>query len=522
MAVLSYSFHISNEQNAVTNKGKLAQVSKHNTRGYSNGSDLGYDAGEIEFLVGSSDIVADVQATYHREFDQVVEDYNKGKRADRQIKDYFEKVSADSKTDLATEIILQIGDKDYWESRKVEGRFTYEDTERMKVVFGMQLKALQEKCPDFKVASAVIHYDESSPHMHIVGVPIAKGYKRGMTHQTAKTKVFTQESLRELQDYMRQTMLIQMRNLGYEVELQLKQQGRNKDYEKGALQGLNKAIKEKQAIKSKADYEAVQAQIRVSELHQQKDSLKSDIVKGYAELEDIANKSLEASRTLSEAQEGLKQAQESQIALKRQIEALTVHRDAVMDEAGKAQEILSDYNKQIYEKQGTVKKLNQEVLSLQAEKQGALAIIQEAEDTKAMFEDLLDVYNEREVTAAKEECDEVYNEIRPQMLPDEQRAYQQEDIATLQGLYKERSEGVVKRYQGGVVLKAKQGVLDEPPKDRRSEYFFGRFFELLERFKEYIRAKKKPTLEQLREAYLESKEDRSIDIPYRNNDGWSI
>ena len=56
--------------------------------------------------------------------------------------------------------------------------------------------------PDFKIVSAVVHLDEKSPHAHIVGVPVGRGYRRGLEKQAAKTKVFTQESLKELQEQM--------------------------------------------------------------------------------------------------------------------------------------------------------------------------------------------------------------------------------------------------------------------------------------------------------------------------------
>ncbi|WP_022761298.1 MULTISPECIES: RhuM family protein [unclassified Butyrivibrio] len=39
-----------------------------------------------------------------------------------------------------------------------------------------------------RIASAVTHLDEDSPHMHVVGVPVATGYKRGLSKQVAKTK----------------------------------------------------------------------------------------------------------------------------------------------------------------------------------------------------------------------------------------------------------------------------------------------------------------------------------------------
>ncbi len=54
------------------------------------------------------------------------------------------------------------------------------------------------------VANAVVHMDEDSPHMHVVGVPVATGYKKGLSKQVSKRKVFTKEVLSEvLQDELR-------------------------------------------------------------------------------------------------------------------------------------------------------------------------------------------------------------------------------------------------------------------------------------------------------------------------------
>ncbi len=46
-------------------------------------------------------------------------------------------------------------------------------------VFKLQLNDLQEVVPDFKIASAIIHYDETSSHLHIVGVSIKYKNKNG-------------------------------------------------------------------------------------------------------------------------------------------------------------------------------------------------------------------------------------------------------------------------------------------------------------------------------------------------------
>lgn len=48
------------------------------------------------------------------------------------------------------------------------------------------------------MANAVIHYDEASPHMHVVAVPVAEGFKKGMTKQVSKRKVCTKEFLEEV------------------------------------------------------------------------------------------------------------------------------------------------------------------------------------------------------------------------------------------------------------------------------------------------------------------------------------
>ena len=229
MAV-SYSFHISSKSHALTNIGKVGQVSRHNLREYKSAD---YDKELIDVLIGSNDnLLNDIKRVYHEEFDEALERYNaKQKRADRQINDYLNHVS-ESRGDVAVEIIVQIGDKNFWGDKSLS------DKKRMSLIFKDQLKALNTYCPDFKVSSAVVHYDESSPHMHIVGVPIAKGYKKGMEVQCAKTKVFTKESLSFLQDKMRERAEIGMSlfpQLFGDGQLKEKEKGRNKDIPKASL-----------------------------------------------------------------------------------------------------------------------------------------------------------------------------------------------------------------------------------------------------------------------------------------------
>ena len=55
-----------------------------------------------------------LKTVYHELFDQAVERYNEGKRNDRKITDYYEKIRQGKQEKLFHEVIFQIGNsKDY-------------------------------------------------------------------------------------------------------------------------------------------------------------------------------------------------------------------------------------------------------------------------------------------------------------------------------------------------------------------------------------------------------------------------
>ena len=272
----SYSLHLSAKSHAVGTVGKLGQVSRHNLREYESKE---YDRDNIEILRGSSESISnDVKQIYHDEFDAALEKYNEGKRADRRINDYLKHVS-DSRSDVACELIIQIGDQDFWQNK------TLTERKQMTGIFEDQLRALSELVPELKIASAVIHYDEKSPHMHVVGVPVADGYKKGLEKQVAKTRVFTADRLSELQDRMRDAAekameKPQYRDLFEGMELKAKEQGRNKDIPKESLQEFYKL--EDDIHELKADVNEKQGELewtnsRLSDAQEEKQKVENSI-----------------------------------------------------------------------------------------------------------------------------------------------------------------------------------------------------------------------------------------------------
>ena len=150
----------------------------------------------------------------------------------------------DSQNNIACEIIIELGDMDFWNDKDNEYRLKMID------VYNEQVKELVKIVPTFKIANATIHFDKTSPHMHIVGVPIIENCTRGMKKQVGKTKLFIKTSLTEIQDKMRNAC-IKSYNKFYQLETKLKgkQEGRNQDInvnEMGNYKEFKKQLKQKE------------------------------------------------------------------------------------------------------------------------------------------------------------------------------------------------------------------------------------------------------------------------------------
>lgn len=222
--------------NAIQNAQQLSKVNKHNLRDYDHKTD------DIQVVYGTNDLYKDVQNLYQNEFLQVQLEYdNKQTRADRKIGDYFNHISKDSKHDLACELIIELGDMDFWNDKTMDYK------KQMTEVYKDQIYKLMEVVPDFKVANAVVHYDETSPHMHLVGIPVKDGYKNGMKKQVAKSKIFTKESLKTLQDKMRAYCIEKFNEVFVQnATLKKKQKGRNKDIHVNEMDGYRELKKEQE------------------------------------------------------------------------------------------------------------------------------------------------------------------------------------------------------------------------------------------------------------------------------------
>ena len=261
MEELSYSLHLSNDKNkskkarrsakntetgttslsnnAIQNHQQLSKVDKHNLRKYDEEQEL------IKTIKGTSSLIEDTKNLYLDLFEDARIKYNeKQNRNDRKIENYFNHISNDNKRDLACEIIIELGDMDFWADK--DDKFTH----KMEEIFKEQILDLEEVVPNFKIANATIHFDESSPHLHIVGVPFKDGLKNGMEKQVGKSDVFTKVSLKNIQDKMRE-YCIDSFNRVYHLNYTLKEkeEGRNVDINVANMNEYKKFKREQEKYK---------------------------------------------------------------------------------------------------------------------------------------------------------------------------------------------------------------------------------------------------------------------------------
>ena len=165
---------------------------------------------------------------------------------------------------------------DFWNDKDKEYRLKMID------VYNEQIKDLIQIVPTFKIANATIHFDENSPHMHVVGVPVIENCKRGMKKQVGKSKVFTKTSLTEIQDKMRNTC-IKSYNKFYEVDTRLKekQKGRNQDInvnEMGSYRKIKKQLEQKEQKLEKANKQTKKLDTDSANINEILDNLKPTLI----------------------------------------------------------------------------------------------------------------------------------------------------------------------------------------------------------------------------------------------------
>lgn len=322
---ISYSLHLSSKTNALSTSRDITKIEKHSFRKYEAQSE-NYNREKIHILRGSENLLTDIKEGYIELFSDAITDYNekqeKAHRISRKIEpeDYFHKVSDTPGTDAACEMIIMPGDRDFWKDAD------YKQKLGTLPFFEDQINELEHLLKGkIKLISAVVHLDEASPHMHLYILPYSEGYKRGLSRQISKTKVFTKSSLSMLQDKMRKAAQASMDKLPVFKSSMIKdkEEGRNKDYIKDTLIKIKENEKELQGLNQNVS----KVKSQLLNLEQQKsikrstlEDISNDVLALQEELEILQQQvELEKSNYQKEKKRYIKEKQDVDIALNRAI-----------------------------------------------------------------------------------------------------------------------------------------------------------------------------------------------------------
>ena len=161
---------------------------------------------------------------YKRIFGQALEEYNnRQKRADRKIKDYYRHICKDEKKHPVYEMIVQVG-----------GMNDNIPLETHKAILREFYNAFCEKNSSFECIGAYLHLDEATPHLHLDYIPVATGYKNGMSKQNGLVKAlgqmgYTKEGKQTAQIQWEHTMNETLEKIcnKYEIEVEHPRLGLN-------------------------------------------------------------------------------------------------------------------------------------------------------------------------------------------------------------------------------------------------------------------------------------------------------
>ena len=116
----------------------------------------------------------DLRSFYHQLFDEALAEYNnKQKRADRKIPDYYEHIKKSGNAKLFYEVVVQFGDMQ-------ECGLNSENWKTSRTMLNEYMQEFEKRNPNLKVFNAVMHLDESTPHLHIDFVPVSKKNAKGL------------------------------------------------------------------------------------------------------------------------------------------------------------------------------------------------------------------------------------------------------------------------------------------------------------------------------------------------------
>lgn len=435
---ISVSMHIGSGKNAINNLDKIKRCDLHNNRKYKNNRNEEIDLTLSKYnitIAGSKNITEDIKEFYKREFAEATYNYNKNQKDERRkIVDYLKKMDKDSKSNIATEFIFQIGDKEDWENKNLE------DKQKTVEIFKKAIPILEAK--GIKTVNASIHIDETSPHLHLIAVPIIDNQKRGLKKQVSQNKVITKSVLNDIRTEVEKAFIEEYNKIyGTNKELkkgsEIPEHLQVQDYKdtKKVLE-VAKKITDKEILKEKVSTYLLKVSKEIQKLEKEKnekDNIKKNLENEVKNI-DIKNKEykekLDKNKNILEVsnaaiKEELKELENKNIEIKKLKEAKEKEFEKeFLYKANKIREV-EDLKKEIEEKEEELKQLEEKRKDEEKKKNAFIAEEIERKKRDEAIEKAIAEYKEKlkikqeEQTKIKKELEKIETDIKDAIIKKE-------------------------------------------------------------------------------------------------------
>ena len=369
MKELGVTFHCGSGKNAIKSEKDLKSIDAHNNRKYKNKNNQELDpekSHENVVIVGTDNIIEDVKKVYKDEFSEAVYDYNmKQKREDRKILDYYNQINNDKQTNLAVEMIFQLGDYEHWKDKSME------DKKKMVSIYSKAVDILKDK--NIITAQATVHMDESSPHLHLIAVPIADNNKRGLSKQVSQNKVLTVKAIKEIREEIEKVFISEYKKT-YKEEITLKKGSELPDH-----LDVKKYKKAKEILKVAKEYEYNQ---------EIKDTIEKELENTKEEIKEIEEKITKAEKEKENKIEKIEDVKKETNKITSELTKLETTKDGKLKEKEDKEIELDLYQKKIKDYKDQIQKDKEDAIKLEEEQNKI------EEDLKAQEKKIKDIKDE--------------------------------------------------------------------------------------------------------------------------------
>lgn len=421
MKELGVTFHCGSGKNAIKSEKDLKSIDAHNNRKYKNKNNQELDpekSHENVVIVGTNNIIEDVKKVYKDVFTEAVYDYNmKQKREDRKILDYYNQINNDKQTNLAVEMIFQLGDYDHWKDKSME------DKKKMVSIYSKAVDILKDK--NVITAQATVHMDESSPHLHLIAVPIADNNKRGLSKQVSQNKVLTIKAIKEIREEIEKVFISEYKKT-YKEDITLKKGSELPDH-----LDVKKYKKAKEILKVAKDYEYN---------NEIKDTLETELENTKEEIKEIEEKITEAKKEKEDKIEKIEDVKTETNNLTSELTKLETSKNTKEKEKDDLEKDLDLYQQKIKDYKEKIVKDKEEAERLEEEEKKTAKDLKEKEKKIKEVKEELDKKNKE----YNDHLTEINNQEEKKKKLEDENQKNEEFYKSMEVTIKEEREKMIK------------------------------------------------------------------------------